>query len=648
MDKNTSKPPNSSSSEVVERIWRDLPYLPRAIAQIAYFTETDERIHSLVTKNETELAALVLADTFPVRSAFTDTYGLPWRAARHLFTMAIEHMVNHPSAEDGDRVIYGICAQMLYRLGYMDGLAGAYMTSVEPNENAELRPPPPTSDEEKRMWDAVREINDQVFQPAYWSGFHYGAAEAYLSNYHPDLLEAIDARGVVLIETNSGSADDIGGELADIVREREADLTVNDVEKALLYAEGRSLQIRRIRAHRAVQRYLAEELPISPIAIASVIRVLSQEVQRQNGANRTTREDELEEALLIAATLGFVPQTINKLLAPALEDTVVNIVARSHRDYQWADLARRVANGLNDRTPAGRFWPPRRTHVPGRGAKPRTLQLSSFEAVRALVQTIQSGLRSSEVIEDAKAYRARLHRMRTPPADAGELLAYYLLPRCDFELEASAATFVRAEIIASQEPDANLWSLLNWRLMRRVAAEAGMSLLKAWDQAGACRGAAEAELARAGRFHEAEMAEGWVRTYRAEGAELGADKAMLSWYLEIPRGSQAAEGVLLLARARLIENALDERAWREAQFEVARHVPGIGQNIYAAENAEAVIRDVFRVVASQALNVAERKLARWPSFKARVTALVPVAAEEALVTELGVVEEIRAARKGDA
>lgn len=637
-DHQLSEAPNAGL--ILDQVWRDLPYLPRAVALLIYFMEADEAVSEMLAAGQAELAAEVLADCYPVRAAFEATYGIEWEAARDLFSRATAHSVAHPHVTPGDQIVYGVTTRMLTRLGYIDGLVGAREAPPSNLDEKALTPPAPKSEFEAREAAAARSVSNDVLYPAYQAGFTYGIAAAYLAAHQPDLVQAIDDRALVLLEAGAEEGAMIGRELAEVVQAREDDLEMNHIEAGLQYAEGRWGEIREIRARRAVQRYLKTESEITPVAAASVLRVLGHETRRVTMSEQVDRQDELDEALVVAATLGFLPDTAEELLAPIPPGPVTELVTRHSRDYAAAATARTVLDGLAVPPAGSRLMPNPRT-----GAQPREATAFAFTSetsARALVLMLQNGQRGGEAFESVKALRARLHRMEAPAAAAGALLAQHVLARASSDLPADPMVFIRLEVAATQPVGETLWDHLEHRLLRMLAASAATSLLAAWDDAAARRSRAEAELARRGRDAEADLAEGWVRTYRSEAAAMGADRAMLSWITTLPREAAAAEGVLLLARARVVEEALEVRAWRAAQAEVARQIPVIGHNVYASDDAESVILEVFQVAAFQAIAEAERKVATRPRFGPRVVSYLPAAALEALAIEIGVLEELRA------
>lgn len=633
-----------SPSDLLDRVWQGLPYVPRAVAQLIYFMEAGEVVGQLLNDGEAELATCVLADTYPNRSAFEATYGMSWQAAHMMFSQAVQQAAEHPQVREGDRVIYDLCAHMLYRLGYIDGLEGAFEPRAPNDSSVEFTPPVPETASEELATQAVRYIHKRLLHAAYNAGFSHGMAEKDLCNSQPKLLQAVDDRAYVLREIGMGSPLVAARDLAEVVQEHEEELNDIEIDSALVYAEGRVHQLRIDTAQRAVQRYLKNESVVSPLAIASVLRVLAQEVRRNPGPENSNRRDELDAAIVLASTLGFLPGTVDALLAPMPDESVVDIVSKHKRDYRFADMARQIVAALSEPPPSGRLWPNSYAKTPQPLGSPTSepVPLTSLESLRALRITLQNGQRGHAALEDIRQYRARLHRLKAPASVAGSLLGQHVALRCRFNAQTDPAVFVRAMLAAEGACESTLWAHMERHLLRRFTVAAARSLLEAWDPSSAHRGAAEAELARRGRVEDAELAEAWVRMYHFEARSLRTREALAAWQGGFSRESPAAEGLLLLARAWLVEGALDRRAWREAQAEVARHVPIINHKEYEAPDAEALIRHKLQGAAFQALAAAERRNGKHPHVAARVLQFIPVAVLEALVVELGVVEELQA------
>ena len=110
----------------------------------------------------------------------------------------------------------------------------------------------------------------------------------------------------------------------------------------------------------------------------------------------------------------------------------------------------------------------------------------------------------------------------------------------------------------------------------------------------------------------------------------------------VRRDGEVAEGLRLLARARILEGTLDALAAEEAGEIVSLHVPVIGQEVYAGEDAEDTVASVYRVAAHPCREMADRRSDAQPAYGARVRSYLPSALMAELLTELELIREYHA------
>lgn len=652
--------PSSSSqpdTSLLDRLWSERPYAPRAIALLFHFMEVSDRVTEDLEKGDPEMLAQILADSYPAQAAFEAEYGIEVGLARAILAQTASTTLAKPEREAGDFVDQVVTSRLIYRLGYIDGLRGADTPPTPSGRTAlEAEPPIPENESERRVAERAAEIVQHVLNPAYEAGFMYGTAERVLGAKVPALRDAIDEEAVRLLEEKV-EPQKVERALRKLVRQYRFLLSPKEENLALIYAEARSYQVREHRARAAVMEYVRNAVPVSPIAVAAVIRVLAREGERAETyapARVPVIEDELEEAIVLAAVCGFPAKVVTELMdrGPEPGRPPSEIIASSTCDTELGALRRRALMALGQVPEDARSWPEPQAGI--RWVPPEVdelkLRLKTSADVDALLRDFEAGNPTTKVLEELLQYRSELEPY-DPEGEVWPLLVAHYAARMGSEnnnpemTDNLAAEYARIEAeLATFEPrDPN--GHLRKVLLARVAREHAATLLGFWDPSGEARVRAELELIDLGEESHLALAENWLRSYKSEADALGATPENLMAITMLRREDDLAEGVLLRARARLIEAALDEWALREARYAVIRGLPDFSASIYTQNNAQVAINGLIFRAEEAAYRAAQRLASRHAVLGARLERWIPVAALETLVSEMQVVDELT--RQGD-
>lgn len=646
----------SSSSqpdaEILNRLWGEYPYAPRAVAILFHLMGIADHVTSNLESGDPEMLAQVLADSYPIQSAFEAEYGIESNLARAVAAQATVAAMARTKREAGDLVECIVASRLFFRLGYIDGLKSAFEAPrPEGRPPLEEKPPTITAPEDAEAADRIAEIIGRVLNPAYQAGLGYGAAEVLLNNQLPALREAIDREAMRLRSEQAGPRE-VETALREIVQERRFVLDPVVEDLAMVYAEGRAHQVREHRARAAVMGYVRHASPISPLSVASVIRVLGRERERAKASapeRVAAIEDELEEAILLSAVCGFSASMVSELLEQGSDvpRPPSEIIASEPCDTQLGALMRRTLIALGRVPGAAKIWsvPQDGIRWAPPGADQLKLNLSTSEDVDGLLNAIREKKMKTQALVEIIKYQEELEAQDPQGKDWPWLVALYaarMAGKNDFEEvhENLWQDYVRieAELACTNATDPTI--RLRHALLTHVARRYAKMLLKTWDPSGEARVRAELELLEIGNEKHVALAENWLRAYEAEASEFGASWGRLQESGVLLRDENLAEGLLLRARARLLENALNEWAFREARRAILCGLPDFSANVYLGEGAPTEIVDMIETAKRSALREVQRMERRNAHVGTRVRRWVPVAALETLVSEVQVVSEL--------
>lgn len=671
----------------LDRLWRDRPYLPRAIAALVAFIDADDQATRAIEDGLREPAAALLAESYAARDAFSAEYWVPWEVASRVFRRAMLHAASHPDEVAGEAVLHAPTERLFARLGYCDGLANqqaapASRPGRDPAGDAIARSLEPAT---PAMLGVIRRM-DTRYRRSYADGLEYGQAERILRIESPMLLARIDAQAELVrgmgesFATTASPLDTFVGELpatmTDGLTRAAAGGDMRRLAAARCYAMGRARAVREHVARVRVMRTMQQEMPLRMLTVAATLRVLSRARQEAldlratllasgaGGASTempagwawtavpaeatpeevdvlgavTAFEDQIAEATLLASTVGMPPATYAACLTASATGPVRDILVRTTADQSFARAARQCVRALTAPVAGGAWW-----GAPHGGVghleqddqdSAIVVRVGEDAVARLLPAVLHPGGRATEAAELLRDLEAGSDAIAPPSECATGPLA---------SLSAAAVVASRrltgppsrslvfapgvVTLAGYARREASLMSLgfrpgwagaLGAALTHAVAVREAEVLLSAIDSEGWQRVRAEADIVARGRELDLDAAERWVGAYREEAARAGATVDALFAAGPLTPESPLGEAVLLYARARVLEEALVERATAEAYALFARHYTSGGLTQYESPSARKLIEQSVRQAIRRADRDAVSLSAGCPTFGARL------------------------------
>lgn len=636
-------------NDLLDKVWSEFSYAPRAIASLLNMLDAENRILDLYGEQDTELLAQGISTRIALEKSFTKMYKIPARPLRGLFDSIMQVWERIPEPFFGEQLLIGVLTRALYRLGYIDGEQGIGLA-----HSSYLEPKNPLREEEKIFPDPFLAKVQRMLVPIFHQGYAQGRAEKTLREADPSFLIRIEPqiRSIGSIgRTHAEKVEAVEKALGSLGHGLYSELPspeyVTSLEK---YLKGRKLQLREQLARDELLRLNGDE-PLDLTSVLNLARAVGRETRNLHSQSdkeklqwqRIATEDLLDELFMLLSLHGISAETLAPLTAFSWEEAFQPLEDLENDpdlvDVNQRDVSKAVVSALTVPPEFGRL-----DAVPALGLE-ELLGSSAEEEKTSSHENGTSDLHSNSA-NNIRRYQSFLFKSWELPVECRDdsLAAsswLFLSPKMDQpdfidekSLEEKLKTFklFDTHLLKLQEERAEAKYPLEPFALAHELSRLSKLILDVLEPGTKIRLEAESEIVSRCEAKEKEVAERWLAQYRREANRKPSSE---EWNHEL---------FISRSRVRILDHSLEVVAARDARGLLAKHIQFWSYMDTPPRILQKSLPDTFRQALTKAAREALALQQPAPLYYTRVQrALLPVcldwcAKEMALVHSLKKIE----------